>query len=116
MLQTKCYRDAAPLDGLKISVMRFTPKRFNYDILMLGLAPKPELLRSYRSGKISWKQYEGMFLKQIAQSSEIDCLIQLALEQDVTIYCSEKETDKCHRRLIAEEVMKKAPYLKVYMK
>lgn len=117
MLKTKCYRAASDDDGLKISVMRFTPKRFQYDLLMVELSPTPELLRSYRSGKVTWEQYEERFASLLEQNSEsVDRLIQLASQQDVTIYCSEATPKKCHRRLVAEEVVRKSPELEVHIK
>ena len=113
-LYTNCYRRATDSHGLKISVMRFTPKSFSYDILIPELAPSPQLLRDYRAGKLTWQQYEEAFTRLMEVNSDsIDRLIQLATGQDVTIYCSEFRPDKCHRRLIAEEVIRSAPELHV---
>lgn len=114
MLKTKCYRSADDSDGLKISIMRFTPKSFSYDRLMLDLSPTSELLRGYRAGRINWQQYEERFRDLLADNtSAVDRLIGLATERDVTIYCSERTPAKCHRRLVAEEVKRRMPDLDV---
>ena len=113
-LYTNCYRRASDSDGLKISIMRFTPKNFSYDVWIPELAPTPELLKIYREKRINWQEYEEGFLHLMANNSgAIDRLIQLATKQDVTIYCSEFRPERCHRRLVAEEVIRREPQLHV---
>lgn len=69
------------------------------------LAPTKELLKSYRSKEISWEEFERRYIKQIEDSEAILGLIKSDFE-DACLLCSEETAEKCHRRLLAEELAK----------
>ncbi len=69
------------------------------------LAPTKELLKSYRSKEIGWEEFEKRYIKQIEDSKSILRLIKSDFE-DACLLCSEKTAEKCHRRLLAEELAK----------
>ncbi len=70
-----------------------------------NLAPTKDLLNSYRSKKITWDDFEDLYLKQIKSSKALDTLDPNKFE-NVCLLCSEHTTEKCHRRLLAEELGK----------
>jgi uncharacterized protein (DUF488 family) len=53
-------------------------------------APTKDLLMRYRTKEISWEVFEDLYLTQIKT-----CLL-----------CSEHTSEKCHRRLLADELQK----------
>lgn len=117
MLYTKSIRNANEKDGIKISIMRYNPKAFQYDLWIPKLAPSDKLLNDYKQNKISWEEYEIKFKEQIkTEGGLIDVLVMLAEKQDITLYCYELTPEKCHRRIVAESCKEKCPGLEVCIK
>jgi len=71
----------------------------------IELAPTKELLKSYRSKNITWEEFEGKYKKQIKDTKAILGLNKSNFE-DACLLCSEETAEKCHRRLLAEELAK----------
>lgn len=69
------------------------------------LAPTKELLKSYRSKDITWTEFEGKYKKQINDTKAILGLNKSDFEE-ACLLCSEETAEKCHRRLLAEELAK----------
>jgi uncharacterized protein (DUF488 family) len=69
------------------------------------LAPTKELLKSYRSKEITWEEFEKSYKNQIKDTKAILGLNKSDFE-DACLLCSEETADKCHRRLLAEELFK----------
>ena len=69
------------------------------------LAPTKELLKSYRSKVIAWEEFETLYKKQVSDSKAL-----LGLNKGdfdgACLLCSEDTAEKCHRRLLAEELAK----------
>lgn len=70
-----------------------------------NLAPTKELLIRYRSKEISWEVFEDLYLGQIKSSGALKALIPKDFE-NACLLCSEHESDRCHRRLLADELHK----------
>lgn len=69
------------------------------------LAPTKDLLKSYRSKEITWEEFEKNYKNQIKDSKAILGLNKGDFE-DACLLCSENTPEKCHRRLLAEELAK----------
>ena len=69
------------------------------------LAPTKELLKSYRSKEITWEEFEKSYKNQIKDTKAILGLNKDDFE-DACLLCSENTAEKCHRRLLAEELAK----------
>lgn len=67
------------------------------------LAPTKELLKSYRSKEITWEEFEKSYKNQIKDSKAILGLNKGDFE-NACLLCSENTAEKCHRRLLAEEL------------
>jgi uncharacterized protein (DUF488 family) len=66
------------------------------------LAPTPDILNSYKKKKISWQEYEKLFLDLLTER-RIEEKIDRSLFNDPTmLLCSEAKADHCHRRLVLE--------------
>ena len=70
-----------------------------------NLAPTKDLLNSYRSKKITWDDFEDLYLNQIKSSNALDTLNPSHFK-NACLLCSEHAAEKCHRRLLAEELGK----------
>lgn len=83
------------------------------------VAPSWNLLNYYKSTQESvgddkkslellWQNYEEDYLKQIRESSEAQDWIEKrsadALLGNILLVCYEKSNERCHRRLLAEEI------------
>ena len=69
------------------------------------LAPTKDLLKSYRYKEITWEEFEKNYKNQIKDSKAILGLNKGDFE-DACLLCSENTPEKCHRRLLAEELAK----------
>ena len=67
------------------------------------LAPTKELLKSYRSKEITWEEFEKSYKNQIKDTKAILGLNKDDFE-DACLLCSENTAEKCHRRILAEEL------------
>ena len=95
-------------DGIRICIMRFVRKYYDYDILMQELAPSVELLTDYKKGKINWEGYEKRYLEEIKdKDDDVQRIIELSKEKIVTLLCWEFDDKFCHRRLVINEINKK---------
>lgn len=66
------------------------------------LAPTPEMLKDYRSKKITWSEYEARFNQLLKSRCVDDVLSREVFEGNPVFLCSEHRPDKCHRRLAVE--------------
>lgn len=66
------------------------------------LAPTPDLLKSYRSGELSWIEYERRFLDLMVQRKIESQIPPELFAVPTVLLCSELKADKCHRRLVVE--------------
>jgi uncharacterized protein (DUF488 family) len=64
-------------------------------------APTKELLIDYKGNKITWNEYEKMF-NEVINHRMIDKQFPRDLLDGACLLCSEKNYEKCHRRLVAE--------------
>lgn len=113
-------------DGLRICVMRDARiynrhltsfknlyDRHMYDIHLKSLAPPTKLKDDYQQGRIFWEEYVPVFRKEVleTQTELIKAIAYLAVKGNITLLCSEKTPEECHRRLLAEECKKYQPSL-----
>jgi len=64
-------------------------------------APTKELLQGYRKNKISWGEYEEIYVDIIKKRRKLENS-NLKEFDKACFLCSEHEPDQCHRRLLAE--------------
>ncbi len=116
MLKTKSVqKKKAKTDGIRICIMRRVKPHFEYDIWMPTLSPSTELLKDYHEQKVDWEKYEKLFAKEVFEANKefVEIVGEMAENHDVTLLCWEETPHLCHRRLVAEEVLRKFPKTKV---
>lgn len=73
------------------------------------LSPTEDLLKNYKSKKISWLEYEEVF-ESIMLERNINKYIQERyanlFDKNICLLCSEPTEKQCHRRLVAEHFKK----------
>lgn len=78
----------------------------------VDLAPKKELLMEVRDKKNpmskDYKLFEVAFNRQLEKESNIGNFVsQFGKYERIVLLCSEPTTEKCHRRLVSEMLLKK---------
>jgi len=63
------------------------------------LAPEASLLRVYKSGELSWWDYEARYYRQLTRLGA--AYIENLLEDGMTLLCWEKTGKNCHRYVLA---------------
>lgn len=101
---SKKYNDVPKL-GISLSVPKFflsLPESYHCK----SLAPTPELLNAYKSGKIDWQGYVEWFkrLMKTSMRNSLNKLIDVVKNTDVIIVCYEKDVNFCHRGLIGKYI------------
>ena len=117
-------------DGYRISVMnrhtlndgitpdnRITKKMFDEHIK--DIAPSSKLVGDYYKRNLPWQNYEDRYkseLKNSEKSEIVKNLAKKALEENITLLCTEDTPEFCHRRLLAEECKIYEPSLDLKIK
>ncbi|HUU76888.1 MAG TPA: DUF488 domain-containing protein [candidate division Zixibacteria bacterium] len=90
-----------------VDLKYFLKKIANIDyIYFMDFAPSHTLLENYQKKKINWEQYEEEYLKQLNNYENWD-FFNIEKFENGCLLCSEETPLKCHRRLLAEFLMKK---------
>ncbi|MEK7634433.1 MAG: DUF488 family protein [Patescibacteria group bacterium] len=69
--------------------------------------------------EISWEDFEKeylRFLRSDGMIKKVEDFAKRCAEETITIMCIEDDADKCHRRLLAEELQKHQSKLKIIHK
>jgi uncharacterized protein YeaO (DUF488 family) len=109
-IKTKCiYEPVEPDDGCRILVMRFWPRGISkgkIDLWEKELGTPAELIKKWKNGSISWKQFSKQYLDSVSDKDDIVAKIaKIAKKQTVTLLCSCKDSEKCHRILLKRLLM-----------
>ena len=108
MVKTKSvYDPVEESDGERILVSRYWPRGLSKERLSLkehlrDVAPSIELLRDWKTGDISWAEYEKRYHQEMSQQREkIKGLAKRANDKTITLLCLEQEDNPhCHRHLL----------------
>jgi uncharacterized protein YeaO (DUF488 family) len=106
-IQTKRAYDPPALDeGLRLLVMRYWPrgvKKERFDRWVREVSPSPGLIKKWRSGRLSWKEFEKAYLGEMkaeTAAAKVGDLRALAREGPVTLFCGCPDEARCHRSLL----------------
>lgn len=75
------------------------------DVWMKELGTPRELIRKYKAGEMTWKEYAAEYKKSLKGKEEL--LRELAAEsrkETITLLCTEKDPNACHRSLLKEAI------------
>lgn len=71
----------------------------------IDLAPTKQLLSDYRNKKVSWVEYQKIYIKTLDERNVLNKIDFKKLDGSCLL-CSEHKPDMCHRRLLAEYLQK----------
>ena len=98
------YDKPEPSDGKRILVMRLWPRgvsKSKVDVWLKELGTEKELIKRWKSGKISWKEFERDYKNSLIGKEELlKSLAEEASKSDITLLCVEKDEARCHRSLL----------------
>lgn len=75
-------------------------------------APSSEILAGYKDGRITWPDYERMYLELLAARHPTVGMTPNALDR-ICLLCTEKSAAQCHRRLAAEYIAERFPDVEI---
>ena len=105
------YEPQGKDDGLRILVMRFWPRgvsKDKIDIWEKDLGTPADLIKRWKKGSVSWRQFSGEYRRFAAQHNDkISELALRAKKQTVTLLCSCSDEKHCHRTLLKQLISKK---------
>lgn len=107
----RVYEPPSPGDGTRILVMRFYPrsvKRDQFHEWHKELGTAPELIKAWKSGRITWDEFACRYEAQIAAdpkaNATLDELARRAKHETLTLLCSCEDEDHCHRILLKDMI------------
>jgi len=85
-------------DDLSFFLKKILSWKYEYQPI---LAPTKELLDNYKKGRISWIDYENIFIRIMEERKISERIMRESIVNSVLL-CSENLPNFCHRRLVAE--------------
>ncbi|MEI8343431.1 MAG: DUF488 family protein [Candidatus Moraniibacteriota bacterium] len=82
-------------------------------------APPGNQVGAYYRKELSWEDFESKyieFLRSPEIRSKVESFAKRCTEETITLMCIEHTADKCHRRLLAEELQRYQPQLRIIHK
>lgn len=80
----------------------------------LAFAPTKELMDSYQNNRIKQPEFEAIYNQLLKDRGDYkDFLNKYGAYENVCLLCSEATPERCHRRLLAEAIVREFPQLRV---
>ena len=109
-IEKTVYDKPSPTDGKRILVMRFWPRgvrKTTIDLWIKDVGTSPELIKAWKGGKLSWPEYEKRYyhdMKGEVQKERVKEIAGYAREGPITLLCTDKDPNRCHRSLLKKLV------------
>lgn len=107
-IEKSVYSPPEKSDGKRILVMTLWPRgvsKDKVDVWMKELGTPRDLIRRYKSGNLTWKEYSASYRASLKGKDEL--LRDLARDSrkgTITLLCTEKDPNTCHRSLLKEAI------------
>ncbi len=108
LIEKSVYAPPEKSDGKRILVMTLWPRGVSKDRVdewVKELGTPRELIKQYKSGKMSWAEYSREYRKSLKGKEEL--LRKLAEDskaETITLLCTEKDPSTCHRSLLKQAI------------
>ena len=92
-----------------ISIAQYLARYLRVDLEYKEVAPNSEILRLYKTGAISEKEYTKEYLTQLSKinfSNFLKILVNESRDKDVLLLCYEKKDAFCHRHILSGVINK----------
>ena len=104
VLTKRIHDPPARGDGFRLLVMRLWPRGIRKSLVSAWekeLGPSPDLLRGFRSGKLSWREFAARYRREMAGKPDlIHAWSKRARRETITLLCTCKDEPRCHRNLL----------------
>lgn len=114
MIKTKSiYDPKSKDDGIRVLVTRYWPrgiKKEEKDYWFRDLGPDVELIRKWKAGEVAWDKFKKSYKDEYRSEAkkellgELKKIIKEARGKDVTLLCTCRQGEHCHRDLLKEMV------------
>jgi uncharacterized protein YeaO (DUF488 family) len=107
-IEKSVYSPPERSDGKRILVMTLWPRgvsKGKVDVWMKELGTPRDLIKKYKSGSMTWEEYAAEYKKSLRGKEHL--LLSLAEEAKkgtITLLCTEKDPNQCHRSLLKEAI------------
>jgi len=107
-IEKSVYSPPEKSDGKRILVMTLWPRgvsKDKVDVWVKELGTPRDLIKRYKSGEMSWKEYAAAYRRSLKGKEEL--LQSLANESKngtISLLCTEKDPGSCHRSLLKEAI------------
>lgn len=107
-IEKSVYAPKEPSDGERILVMTLWPRgvsKDKVDVWMKELGTPLDLIKKYKGGSVSWREFAREYKKSLKGKEEI--LRRLAAEsksKTISLLCTEKDPASCHRSLLKDAI------------
>jgi uncharacterized protein YeaO (DUF488 family) len=103
-IEKTVYSPSDPSDGKRILVMTLWPRgvsKDKIDVWIKELGTPRELIKRYKSGKMTWREYSVEYRKSLkGKEALLRTLAEDAKKGPITLLCTEKDPNTCHRSLL----------------
>jgi uncharacterized protein YeaO (DUF488 family) len=109
-IEKTVYDKPSPKDGKRILVMTLWPRgvrKTSVDLWIKGVGTNRELIKEWKGGKVTRAEYEKRYYDDMrgeAQQKLVKELAGYAREGPITLLCSCKDPNLCHRSLLKKLV------------
>ena len=104
------YDPVESADGYRVFVMRFWPRGVSKDKIDYWekeLGTEPDLIKKWKSGSISWSEFSKQYHRFASQHKDkIAELAQRAERETLTLLCSCRDEEHCHRTILKQLISK----------
>jgi uncharacterized protein YeaO (DUF488 family) len=109
-IEKNVYDKPEHSDGQRILVMKFWPRGVSKDMVdewMKDLGTGGELIKKWKSGKVSWTDFKQEYKKSLRGKTEmLKDLARKSENGNITLLCTDKDSNRCHRTILANEIKK----------
>lgn len=107
-IEKSVYDRPEASDGRRILVMRIWPRGISkgkVNVWMKDLGTPKELMADWKAGRISWSKYAARYKESLNGKEQLlRTLAEESKKGTVTLLCSDKDPNRCHRSLLKEAV------------
>ena len=107
-IEKSVYTNPEPSDGERILVMTLWPRgvsKDKVDVWMKELGTPRDLIKRYKTGKMTWAEYSKEYRMSLrGKESLLKELAAKSKTRTITLLCTEKDPNSCHRSLLKEAI------------
>ena len=114
-IEKTVYDKTSSSDGKRILVMRFWPRgvrKESVDLWLKDVGTDAMLIKEWKAGKLTWAEYEKRYYRDMKgelQRRLVKEIAGYAREGPITLLCTDKDPNRCHRSLLKKLVEAELP-------